>query len=150
MSFSSREFSIPSPNPSNFSYRSTAVKKIEAIIRPYKVAAVKQALKNIGIAGMTLSKVEGIGKQKGHREVYRGLDIHVDSNPRTRIEIVVDDHVVGIVRDVILRQARTGDQGDGKIFIYNIEEAVGIRTGKAFANVSELLREAPKLPREAA
>jgi nitrogen regulatory protein P-II 1 len=126
------------------------MKKIEAIVRPHKVAAVKQALHNLGFVGMTLSKVEGIGKQKGHREVYRGLDIHVDSNPKTRIEIVVDDHVASIVRDVILRQARTGDPGDGKVFIYHIEEAVGIRTGTAFANVSELLREAPNATREPA
>jgi nitrogen regulatory protein PII len=106
------------------------MKKIEAIIKPFKLDDVKEALNEIGIQGMTISEVKGYGRQKGHKEIYRGAEYVVDFIPKIKIEIVVDaalaDQVVEKIRDA----ANTGKIGDGKIFIIPIEQAVRVRTGE--------------------
>ena len=107
-----------------------AMKKIEAIIKPFKLDAVKEALGNLGIKGMTITEVKGFGRQKGHREVYRGAEYVVDFQPKIKIEIVVDSDLVEKVVDCILKAARTGEIGDGKVFISPLEGVVRIRTGE--------------------
>ena len=106
------------------------MKKIEAIVKPFKLDDVKEALNEIGIQGMTISEVKGYGRQKGHKEIYRGAEYVVDFIPKIKIEIVVDsdqaDAVVAKIRD----SANTGKIGDGKIFVYNVEQAVRVRTGE--------------------
>ena len=106
------------------------MKKIEAIIKPFKLDAVKEALGNLGIKGMTITEVKGFGRQKGHREVYRGAEYVVDFQPKIKIEIVVDSDLVEKVVDCILKAARTGEIGDGKVFISPLEGVVRIRTGE--------------------
>lgn len=106
------------------------MKKIEAIIQPYQFEVVKDALCNIGITGMTVSNVEGFGHQKGHIEVYRGAEFDVVFNDKMKLEIVLNDNLVDKVVDVIAKNAKTGEIGDGKIFIYNVEQAIKIRTGE--------------------
>jgi nitrogen regulatory protein P-II 1 len=103
------------------------VKKIEAIIQPFKLEDVKEALKNIGIDGMTISEVRGHGRQKGHREVYRGQEYNVDLLPKVKFELVVADTRLEEVVDTIGQAARSGKIGDGKIFVYDVAEAVRIR-----------------------
>jgi nitrogen regulatory protein P-II 1 len=103
------------------------VKKIEAIIQPFKLEDVKEALKNIGIDGMTISEVRGHGRQKGHREVYRGQEYNVDLLPKVKFELVVADTRLDEVVDTIGNAARSGKIGDGKIFVYDVAEAVRIR-----------------------
>ena len=104
------------------------MKKIEAIIKPFKLTEVKEALQEIGIQGMTISEVKGFGRQKGHTEIYRGSEYVVDFLPKVKIEVVVTDNQVKPAIEVISKSARTGKIGDGKIFVSPIENAVRIRT----------------------
>lgn len=105
------------------------MKKIEAIVQPFKMEEVKDALKNIGIDGMTIAEVRGHGRQKGHKEVYRGQEYNVDLLPKVKFEIVVDDSRTDEVIETITTAARTGKIGDGKIFVYEVLEAIRIRNG---------------------
>lgn len=105
------------------------MKKIEAIIQPFKLEDVKEALKNIGIDGMTISEVRGHGRQKGHKEVYRGQEYNVDLLPKVRFDLVVANERLDEVVDAITSAARTGKIGDGKIFVYEVAEAIRIRNG---------------------
>src|ERR1700759_3723611 len=105
------------------------MKKIEAIVQPFKMEEVKEALKNIGIDGMTVIEVRGHGRQKGHKEVYRGQEYQVDLLPKVKFEMVVPDNRVEEVLEAIAAAARTGKIGDGKIFVYDVLEAVRIRNG---------------------
>lgn len=104
--------------------------KIEAIIKPFKLDGVKEALNDIGIQGMTISAVEGYGRQKGHKEVYRGAEYVVDFIPKMKIEIVVESDRVDKVVEAIKKAAYTGKIGDGKIFVLPMEEVVRVRTGE--------------------
>jgi nitrogen regulatory protein P-II 1 len=103
------------------------MKKIEAIIQPHKLEDVKEALKAIGIDGMTISEVRGHGRQKGHKEVYRGMEYQVDLLPKVKIEMVVTDERSQEVVQTVVRSARTGKIGDGKVFIYDVADAIRIR-----------------------
>ena len=105
------------------------MKKIEAIIQPFKLEDVKEALKNIGVDGMTISEVRGHGRQKGHKEVYRGQEYNVDLLPKVKFEIVVADTRLDEVLDTLTTAARSGKIGDGKIFVYDVAEAIRIRNG---------------------
>jgi len=107
------------------------MKKIEAIIRPFKLEEVKEALVEEGIRGLTISEVRGYGRQKGHTETYRGSEYRIEFVPKIKIEVVVEDSKVEKIIDAILKTAKTGQVGDGKIFIYNIEDVVRIRTGES-------------------
>lgn len=104
------------------------MKKIEAIIKPFKLEEVKEALSELGIEGMTVTEVKGFGRQKGHTEIYRGSEYTVDFLPKIKIEIVLTDDLVDNAANAIVKAAKTGKIGDGKIFISTIEEAVRIRT----------------------
>ena len=106
------------------------MKKIEAIIRHFKLEEVKDALSALGIQGMTVSEVRGFGRQKGHKEQYRGAEYTVDFLPKVKMEVVVDDEQAKEVIDTIMRTARTGQIGDGKIFVTNMDEMIRIRTGE--------------------
>lgn len=106
------------------------MKKVEAIIKPFKLDEVKETLNEIGIQGITISEVKGFGRQKGHTELYRGAEYVVDFIPKIKIEIIVSDDVVAKVIDTIEQAAKTGRIGDGKIFVTNVEEVVRIRTGE--------------------
>ncbi len=106
------------------------MKKIEAIIKPFKLDDVKEGLNDIGIQGMTMSEVKGYGRQKGHKEIYRGAEYVVDFIPKSKIEIVVEDDQVEQVVEVIRKSANTGKIGDGKIFVLPVEEAIRVRTGE--------------------
>lgn len=110
------------------------MKKIEAIIKPFKLDEVKEALAKEGIRGLTVSEVKGFGRQRGHTELYRGAEYVVDFLPKVKLEILIDDDRAGKVADIILASARTGRIGDGKIFILPIEEIVRIRTGERGAD----------------
>lgn len=107
------------------------MKKIEAIIRPFKLEEVKEALIEEGIRGLTISEVRGYGRQKGHTETYRGSEYRIEFVPKIKIEVVVEDNKVEKIVDAILKTAKSGQVGDGKIFIYNVEDAVRIRTGES-------------------
>ncbi len=104
------------------------MKKIEAIIRPFKLDEVKEALSDFGIKGMTITEVRGYGRQKGHTETFRGSEYHIEFIPKIKIEVVIEDEKVEKVLDSIIKTARTGQVGDGKIFIYDVKEAIRIRT----------------------
>jgi nitrogen regulatory protein P-II 1 len=106
------------------------VKKVEAIIKPFKLDEVKQALSEVGVAGLTATEVKGFGRQKGHTELYRGAEYVVDFLPKVKVEVVVSDQIVGRVVEVIERAAKTGRIGDGKIFVVPVEEVIRIRTGE--------------------
>ena len=106
------------------------MKKIEAIIKPFKLDEVKDALHEVGITGLTATEVKGFGRQKGHTELYRGAEYQVDFVPKVKIEVVVEDERVTAVVEAIERAARTGKIGDGKIFVSTIDEVVRIRTGE--------------------
>ena len=106
------------------------MKKIEAIIKPFKLDDVREALTEIGITGMTVSEVKGFGRQKGHTEIYRGAEYAVDFLPKVKVELIIADEDVERVIDVIIENARSGKIGDGKIFIFPVEEAIRIRTGE--------------------
>lgn len=104
------------------------MKKIEAIIKPFKLEEVKDALAEVGVEGMTVSEVKGFGRQKGHTEIYRGSEYTVDFLPKMKIEIVLADSMVEAAAGAIIKAAKTGKIGDGKVFISPIEEAIRIRT----------------------
>ena len=106
------------------------MKKIEAIIKPFKLDEVKTALHDVGISGMTVSEVRGFGRQKGHTEVYRGAEYVIDFLPKVKIEVVLDDALAQRAVEAIMTAAKTDKIGDGKIFVTPIEEAVRIRTGE--------------------
>ena len=106
------------------------MKKIEAVIRHFKLEEVKDALTEIGVQGMTVSEVRGFGRQKGHKEQYRGSEYSVDFLPKVKMEVVISDDQAGLVVETLIRVARTGQMGDGKIFITDLEEMVRIRTGE--------------------
>jgi nitrogen regulatory protein P-II 1 len=114
----------------NYKRRIPALKKVEAIIKPFKLDEVKEALNEIGIQGITIGEVKGFGRQKGHTELYRGAEYVVDFIPKIKMEIIVSDDVVGKVVDAIEQAAKTGRIGDGKIFVTPVEEVVRIRTGE--------------------
>lgn len=104
------------------------MKKIEAIIKPFKLTEVKDALQEIGLQGMTLTEVKGFGRQRGHTEIYRGSEYVVDFLPKVKLEIIVGDEQAQMAVDAIIKAARTGKIGDGKVFVYPVDEAVRIRT----------------------
>ncbi len=106
------------------------MKKIEAIIKPFKLEEVKDALHELGVAGMTVTEVKGFGRQKGHTEIYRGSEYVVDFLPKIKIELVLGDEKVEQATALIVKAARTGKIGDGKVFVLPVEEAVRIRTGE--------------------
>ncbi|MCK5720959.1 MAG: P-II family nitrogen regulator [Gammaproteobacteria bacterium] len=106
------------------------MKKIEAIIKPFKLDDVREALSDIGITGMTASEVKGFGRQKGHTELYRGAEYVIDFLPKVKVEIVITDEQVDVSIEAITNAARTGKIGDGKIFVSEVERVVRIRTGE--------------------
>lgn len=106
------------------------MKKVEAIIKPFKLDDVKESLKEIGVQGLTVTEVKGFGRQKGHTELYRGAEYVIDFLPKIKLEIVVSDDMVSKVIDAIMDSAKTGKIGDGKIFILPMEEVIRIRTGE--------------------
>src|SRR6266581_108526 len=106
------------------------MKKIEAIIKPFKLDEVREALSVVGITGLTVTEVKGFGRQKGHTELYRGAEYVVDFLPKIKIEIVVTDSMVDGALDAVVKSARTGKIGDGKIFVSSVEQVVRIRTGE--------------------
>ncbi|MEJ5330159.1 MAG: P-II family nitrogen regulator [Desulfobaccales bacterium] len=106
------------------------MKKIEAIIQPFKLEAVKEALHGISVQGMTVTEVKGFGRQKGLREVYRGMEYQVDFLPKVKIEVIAPDDKVDTIVETIMTAARTGRIGDGKIFVYPVAQVIRIRTGE--------------------
>ena len=106
------------------------MKKIEAIIKPFKLDDVKDALNKIGVNGMTINEVKGFGRQRGHKEIYRGAEYQVDFVPKIKIDVVVDSSLADQVVEAIAKSANTGKIGDGKIFVLTVDEAVRIRTGE--------------------
>tara|TARA_A100001015_G_scaffold247123_1_gene283814 strand:+ start:742 stop:1080 length:339 start_codon:yes stop_codon:yes gene_type:complete len=107
------------------------MKKIEAIIKPFKLDEVKDALTKVGVLGLTVSEVKGYGRQKGHTELYRGAEYAVDFLPKIKIELVIEDDVLDPAIEAIQNKAQTGRIGDGKIFVYDIENIIRIRTGES-------------------
>ncbi|MBN1903892.1 MAG: P-II family nitrogen regulator [Deltaproteobacteria bacterium] len=110
------------------------MKKIEAIIKPFKLEEVKEAILELGVMGMTISEVKGFGRQKGHKEIYRGAEYTVDFLPKIKIEVAVDSTIAQKVIDAIIKAANTGQIGDGKIFVLPMEKAIRIRTGEENEN----------------
>jgi nitrogen regulatory protein P-II 1 len=106
------------------------VKKVEAIIKPFKLDEVKQALSEVGVAGLTATEVKGFGRQKGHTELYRGAEYVVDFLPKVKVEVVVPDKLTDQAIEAIVKAARTGKIGDGKIFVTTVEQVIRIRTGE--------------------
>jgi nitrogen regulatory protein PII len=106
------------------------MKKIEAIVKPFKLDEVREALSEVGISGLTVTEVKGFGRQKGHTELYRGAEYVVDFLPKVKIEVVIPSHLEEKAIDAIIRAARTGKIGDGKIFISEVQHVVRIRTGE--------------------
>ena len=106
------------------------MKKIEAIIKPFKLESVKEALTDLGVTGMTVSEVKGYGRQKGHKEVYRGAEYNVEFNPKTKVELVVASDLVDKIVTAIRESANSGKIGDGKIFVTTVEDVMRIRTGE--------------------
>lgn len=107
------------------------MKKIEAVIKPFKLDDVKDALNQINVTGMTISEVKGFGRQRGHKEIYRGAEYQVDFVPKTKLDLVVDDALADQVVDIISKTANTGKIGDGKIFVLPVGDAIRIRTGES-------------------
>ena len=105
------------------------MKKIEAIIKPFKLDEVKEALHDVGVSGITVTEAKGFGRQKGHTELYRGAEYVIDFLPKVKVEVVVEDSLVDNVVEAIENAARTGRIGDGKIFVFDVEQAIRIRTG---------------------
>jgi nitrogen regulatory protein P-II 1 len=126
--FSAKPVYFPASPPYNASGLTAAMKKIEAIIKPFKLEEVKNALQEAGIEGMTVSEVKGFGRQKGHTEIYRGSEYTVDFLPKIKLEAVVTDSLVAKAVAAIIGAAKTGKIGDGKIFVSPVEEAIRIRT----------------------
>src|SRR6478609_8235530 len=114
--------------------RASRVKKIEAIIKPFKLDDVKDALHDVGVSGITVTEVKGFGRQKGHTELYRGAEYVVDFLPKVKIEAAVSDDIVDQAIEAVERAARTGKIGDGKIFVTAIEQVIRIRTGETGAD----------------
>ncbi len=110
------------------------MKMVEAIVKPFKLDEVKEALTKAGIQGMTVEEVKGFGRQKGHTELYRGAEYSVDFLPKVKLQILVTDDQVAAVVDAITNAAKTGKIGDGKIFVYSVEEVIRIRTGEKGAD----------------
>ncbi len=110
------------------------MKKVEAIIKPFKLDEVKEALQDVGIQGLTVSEVKGFGRQKGHTELYRGAEYVVDFLPKIKLEIIANDAEVAKVVEAIQNSAKTGRIGDGKIFVSNVEDVIRIRTGETGSN----------------
>ena len=110
------------------------MKKIEAIVKPFKLEEVKEALTEVGVEGMTVTEVKGFGRQKGHTEIYRGSEYTVDFLPKLKLEIVVADDEAGPVVEAILKAAKTGKIGDGKVFVIPVDDAIRIRTAEKGAN----------------
>lgn len=106
------------------------MKKIEAIIKPFKLDDIREALADQGITGMTVTEVKGFGRQKGHTELYRGAEYMVDFLPKVKIELIVSEDILEMCIETIMRTAQTGKIGDGKIFVYNVEQVIRIRTGE--------------------
>jgi nitrogen regulatory protein P-II 1 len=106
------------------------MKKVEAVIKPFKLDEVKEALNRIGVTGMTIGEVKGFGRQRGHKEIYRGAEYHVDFVPKLKIDIVVDEDLSERVVETIKKTAKTGKIGDGKIFVSTVDGAIRIRTGE--------------------
>ena len=106
------------------------MKKIEAVIKPFKLDEVREALAEVGVAGLTVTEVKGFGRQKGHTELYRGAEYVVDFLPKVKIEVVVTDEMVDRVIEAVIKSARTGKIGDGKIFVSGVDQVVRIRTGE--------------------
>src|SRR5262245_53017119 len=106
------------------------MKKIEAVIKPFKLDEVREALSEVGVTGLTVTEVKGFGRQKGHTELYRGAEYVVDFLPKLKIDVVVEEKTVESAIDAIIRAARTGKIGDGKIFVTSIEQVIRIRTGE--------------------
>ena len=106
------------------------MKKIEAIIKPFKLDDVREALADVGIAGMTVTEVKGFGRQKDHTELYRGAEYQVDFLPKVKIDLILTDDRVDVAVEAILKSAKTGKIGDGKIFVYPVEQAIRIRTSE--------------------
>jgi nitrogen regulatory protein P-II 1 len=106
------------------------MKKIEAVVKPFKLDEVREALSEIGVSGLTVTEVKGFGRQKGHTELYRGAEYVVDFLPKVKIEVVVTDNIVEQAIESIVKAARTGKIGDGKIFVTTVEQIVRIRTGE--------------------
>lgn len=106
------------------------MKKIEAIIKPFKLDDIREALADQGITGMTVTEVKGFGRQKGHTELYRGAEYMVDFLPKVKIELIVPDDILEMCIETIMKTAQTGKIGDGKIFVYNVEQVIRIRTGE--------------------
>ena len=106
------------------------MKKIEAVIKPFKLDEVREALSEVGVTGLTVTEVKGFGRQKGHTELYRGAEYVVDFLPKLRIDVVVDDARVDAAIEAIIKAARTGKIGDGKIFVSSVEQVIRIRTGE--------------------
>lgn len=106
------------------------MKKIEAILKPFKLDEVKDGLSTLGVKGLTVSEVKGFGRQRGHREVYRGAEYQVDFVPKVKIEVVIEANLVPEAVEMIQEKARTGQIGDGKIFIFPVEDVIRIRTGE--------------------
>lgn len=107
------------------------MKKIEAIIRPFRLDDVREALGEIGVKGMTLTEVKGYGRQKGHTELYRGSEYQIDFLPKIKLEVIVSDNLADKVVDTIMNAAKTGQVGDGKIFVSTIEDVIRVRTGES-------------------
>jgi nitrogen regulatory protein P-II 1 len=124
-----REGASPAKSFGRFS-----MKKVEAIIRLFKLEDVKNALAEQGVAGMTITEVRGFGRQKGHTEMYRGTEYSVDFVPKVKLEVVVDDDKLQTVLDTVVRSAQTGQIGDGKIFVSDLSESIRIRTGEKGAD----------------
>jgi nitrogen regulatory protein P-II 1 len=108
----------------------TTMKKIEAVIKPFKLEQVKDALAQVGVQGMTVTEVKGFGRQRGHKEIYRGAEYEVDFVPKVKVEVIVEEEMSRRVVEAIITTARTGKIGDGKIFVYPIDEVIRIRTGE--------------------
>tara|TARA_R110000772_G_scaffold27658_9_gene70223 strand:+ start:4191 stop:4529 length:339 start_codon:yes stop_codon:yes gene_type:complete len=106
------------------------VKKIEAIIKPFKMDDVREALAEVGVSGMTVTEVKGFGRQKGHTELYRGAEYNVDFLPKMKLEVVLPESQVELAIEAIMKTAQTGKIGDGKIFVYEVERVIRIRTGE--------------------
>jgi nitrogen regulatory protein P-II 1 len=107
------------------------MKKVEAIVKPFKLDEVREALSELGVTGLTVTEVKGFGRQKGHTELYRGAEYVVDFLPKVKVEVIIADSLVERAIEVVVKAARTGKIGDGKIFVTNVEQVVRIRTGES-------------------
>ena len=107
------------------------MKKIEAIIKPFKLDEVREALSEVGVTGLTVTEVKGFGRQKGHTELYRGSEYQIDFLPKVKVEVVVPDGLADKVVETIIKAAKTGQVGDGKIFVMHVEDAIRVRTGES-------------------